>query len=81
MIPQPIAVYDAWAAYDELSDKVELTEALAMHQFDRMLGLRRLGVRFDYYPMDAFFLTTSSSSPSPANSAASAQAATRNAPC
>lgn len=32
MIQQPIAVYDAWAAYDELTDKAELTEELAMSQ-------------------------------------------------
>ena len=55
MIPQPISVYDPWAAYDELTDTVELTEELAMRQFDELLRLRRLGVRFDAYLMDAFW--------------------------
>ena len=39
MIPQPISVYDIWAAYDELTDKVELTEELAMRQLDELLRL------------------------------------------
>ncbi len=55
MIKQPISIYINWAAYDELSDNVELTEALAMRQLDELLRLRRLGVRFDYYLMDAFW--------------------------
>ncbi|HEY3376941.1 MAG TPA: hypothetical protein VGL77_05540, partial [Armatimonadota bacterium] len=55
MIEHPIAVYINWAAYDELSDNVELTEALAMRQLDEMLRLRDLGVRLDYYMMDAFW--------------------------
>lgn len=55
MIPQPISLYDCWAAYDELTDEVELTEELAMRQFDKMLRLRRVGVCFDYYLMDAFW--------------------------
>src|SRR2546429_361341 len=29
---QPIAVYNNWSAYDELSDRIELTEALAMKE-------------------------------------------------
>src|SRR5712691_6536736 len=29
---QPIAVYNNWSAYDELSDNIELTEELAMKQ-------------------------------------------------
>jgi hypothetical protein len=52
---QPAAVYNNWSAYDELSDRVELTEALAMKQFDELLRLRRAGGRFDYYLMDAFW--------------------------
>jgi hypothetical protein len=55
MIQQPISVYDPWAVYDELTDTVELTEELAMRQFDELLRLCRLGVRFDYYLMDAFW--------------------------
>ena len=51
----PISVYDNWSAYDELSDNVRLTEALAMRELDEMLRLKRAGVRFDYYLMDAFW--------------------------
>src|SRR5213593_2031443 len=52
---QPIAVYNNWSAYDELSDRIELTEALAMKELGEILRLRRAGVRFDYYLMDAFW--------------------------
>ena len=55
MIKEPVSVYVNWAAYDELSDNIELTEDLAMRQLDELLRLRRLGVRFDYYLMDAFW--------------------------
>ncbi len=55
MIQHPVSIYINWAAYDELSDNVELTESLAMRQLDELLRLRRLGVRFDYYLMDAFW--------------------------
>lgn len=51
----PISVYDNWSAYDELSDNVPLTETLAMRELDEMLRLKRAGVRFDYYLMDAFW--------------------------
>jgi hypothetical protein len=54
-IPDPISVYDNWAAYDELSDHVPLTEALSMKELDNVLRLRKAGVRFDYYVMDAFW--------------------------
>lgn len=51
----PLYVYGNWAAYDELSDGIELTEELAMRQMDELLRLRRHGVRFDAYLMDAFW--------------------------
>jgi hypothetical protein len=54
-IPDPISVYDNWAAYDELSDNVPLTEQLTLNELDNLLRLRRDGVRFDYYVMDAFW--------------------------
>ncbi len=57
MINNPISVYINWAAYDELSDNVELTETIAMEQLDHLLRLRKSGVRFDYYMMDAFWYT------------------------
>src|SRR5258707_5378010 len=52
---QPVAVYNNWSAYDELSDNIELTEKLAMKELGEILRLRRAGVRIDYYMMDAFW--------------------------
>jgi hypothetical protein len=51
----PISVYNNWSSYDELSDNIPLTQDLAMRQLDNVLRLRKLGVRFDYYMMDAFW--------------------------
>ena len=51
----PIFVYNNWSSYDELSDNVPLTEQLAMRELDELLRLRKNGVRFDYYMMDAFW--------------------------
>jgi hypothetical protein len=51
----PIFVYNNWSAYDELSDNIPLTERLALKELDEILRLRRFGVRFDYYMMDAFW--------------------------
>lgn len=51
----PLYVYDNWSAYDELSDKVPLTEELAMDQLEELLRLRSHGVKFDAYLMDAFW--------------------------
>jgi hypothetical protein len=55
---QPVAVYNNWSAYDELSDNIELTEALAMKELEQIVRLRRAGVRIDYYLMDAFWYST-----------------------
>jgi hypothetical protein len=52
---EPVFVYNNWSAYDELSDKVVQTEALAMRELEELLRLRKNGVRFDYYVMDAFW--------------------------
>jgi hypothetical protein len=51
----PISVYNNWSSYDELSDSIPLTEKLAMRELDELLRLKRMGVRFDYYMMDAFW--------------------------
>ena len=51
----PISVYNNWSSYDELSDNIPLTEKLAMRELDELLRLKRMGVRFDYYMMDAFW--------------------------
>jgi hypothetical protein len=55
LIREPIWVYNNWSSYDELSDNIPLTEKLAMRELDQIIRLRRLGVRFDYYMMDAFW--------------------------
>ena len=52
---EPVWVYDIWSSYDELSDTVPLREELAMRELAEIVRLRRLGVRFDYYLMDAFW--------------------------
>ena len=51
----PISVYNNWSSYDELSDNIPLTESLAMRELDELLRLKKAGVRFDYYMMDAFW--------------------------
>jgi hypothetical protein len=55
LLRDPIWVYNDWSAYDELSDNIPLTEALALKELDEIVRLRRLGVHFDYYMMDAFW--------------------------
>jgi hypothetical protein len=52
---KPVFVYNNWSAYDELSDKVVQTEALAMRELGEILRLRKSGVEIDYYVMDAFW--------------------------
>src|SRR5580658_4292319 len=52
---KPVFVYNNWSAYDELSDKVVQTEVLAMRELDELVRLKRSGVLFDYYVMDAFW--------------------------
>ena len=59
-IADPISVYDNWSAYDELSDNVPLTEQLSLKELNNVLRLRRDGVRFDYYVMDAFWFDSNS---------------------
>lgn len=54
-LQQPASMYINWAAYDELSDDVFLNEKLALQQLDEVLRLKKMGVRFDYYLMDAFW--------------------------
>lgn len=51
----PVWVYNNWSVYDELSDNVRLTEALALEQLFEIERLQRDGVRIDYYLMDAFW--------------------------
>ena len=54
---KPLSVYVNWAAYDELSDNVRLTEDIALEQFDEMIRLKKQGVKIDYYLMDCFWFS------------------------
>ena len=54
-LQEPIAVYNDWSAYDELSDNIPLSEELAMKVLDNVIRLKKDGVRIDYYVMDAFW--------------------------
>src|ERR1700730_12342604 len=58
LLHDPIWVYNDWSAYDELSDNIPLTEALAMNELQQIVRLRKLGVHFDYYMMDAFWFAS-----------------------
>lgn len=55
ILRDPISVYNNRSSYDELSDNIPLTQELAMRELNEVLRLRKLGVRFDYYMMDAFW--------------------------
>ena len=55
LLPDPVWVYNDWSSYDELSDNIPLTEELAMKELGEIVRLKKLGVHFDYYMMDAFW--------------------------
>ena len=55
LLRDAVWVYNNWSSYDELSDSIPLTEELAMKEFGEILRLRKFGVHFDYYMMDAFW--------------------------
>jgi hypothetical protein len=55
LLPDPVFVYNDWSSYDELSDNIPLTEELAMKELNEIVRLKKSGVRFDYYMMDAFW--------------------------
>ena len=55
LLPDPIWVYNNWSSYDELSDNMPQTEELAMRELDEIVRLKKYGVHFDYYMMDAFW--------------------------
>jgi hypothetical protein len=54
-LKDPIWVYNNWSSYDELSDNVPQTEELAMRELAEIVRLKKYGVHFDYYVMDAFW--------------------------
>jgi hypothetical protein len=55
VVRDPVWVYNDWSSYDELSDNIPLTETLAMRELSELVRLKKLGVHFDYYMMDAFW--------------------------
>jgi len=55
VLRDPVWVYNNWSSYDELSDNIPLTEQLAMKEVDETIRLKKYGVHFDYYVMDAFW--------------------------
>src|ERR1700738_736749 len=55
LLPDPVWVYNNWSSYDELSDNIPLTEELAMKELEEIVRLKKEGVHFDYYMMDAFW--------------------------
>jgi len=55
LLPDPVWVYNDWSSYDELSDNIPLTEELAMRELREIVRLKKFGVHFDYYMMDAFW--------------------------
>lgn len=52
---EPVFIYNNWSAYDELSDNKPQTEELAMRELNELIRLKKQGVQFDYYVMDAFW--------------------------
>lgn len=55
LLRAPVWVYNDWSSYDELSDNIPLTEELAMKELSEITRLKKFGVHFDYYMMDAFW--------------------------
>lgn len=54
-LKQPLTVYNNWSAYDELSDNIPQTEDLCLKMLDKMIRLKKRGVKLDCYLMDAFW--------------------------
>lgn len=53
---EKLKIYCDWGLHDDLSDNVELTEAMTNDNIDRLSVLmEKSGVRFDYYLMDAYW--------------------------
>jgi len=53
----PENIYITWAAHDQLSDTVKLTEDLANKELDAFLLLRSKGVKLDYFLMDSYWFS------------------------
>lgn len=55
VLRDPVWVYNDWSSYDELSDNFPLTEELATKELNEIVRLKKFGIHFDYYMMDAFW--------------------------
>jgi hypothetical protein len=63
LMRDPVWVYDNWSAYTDgyykihhqLEDDTRLTEELSLKQMVELARLKELGLRFDYYMMNAFW--------------------------
>jgi hypothetical protein len=53
----PDNIYITWAAHDQLSDTVKLTEELADKELNAFLSLRSEGVKLDYFLLDMFWFS------------------------
>ncbi|MFD0713437.1 hypothetical protein [Paenibacillus sp. GCM10027626] len=53
---QPISIYCDWGLHDELSDAIELTEAMTLDMLAHLQWMKeQTGIAFDYYLIDAFW--------------------------
>jgi hypothetical protein len=52
---EPLSIYVTWAAHDQLSDTVKLTEALSLKELDAVLKLKNEGAKMDYYLLDMYW--------------------------
>lgn len=53
---KPFSIYGTWGAHDELGDRVELSEKLAMRNLDALKRWRdRHGVAYDYFLIDCWW--------------------------
>lgn len=55
-LARPAAIYCDWGLHDELSDAIELTEAMTLQMLGHLEAVERShGIKFDYYLIDAFW--------------------------
>ncbi len=51
-----LKIYCDWGLHDDLSDNIELTEEMTRNNINKLdILMKKSGVRFDYYLMDAFW--------------------------
>ena len=52
---RPLKIYSDWGLHDELSDNICLDDKMVKDMIEKIKELRRGGVNFDHYLMDAFW--------------------------